>query len=155
MPAGSLKILMKPALHFKDEDILFPKLPSSDSRISHLSSTKPSLISFSIPLCLRPSIPTSFQFHKVLDLLLEPEGLLSNSSVLQSLAIVVIVLFPTFSLRSCLRHHPGTLIYKLAAKAWLIPTPPSSFLNRRLSVGEIALERLRGKREKRERLAGI
>lgn len=89
-----------------------------------LSSTKLSLISFSIRRCLCPSSPTSFQFHKVLDLLLEPEGLLSNSSVLQSLAIVVIVLFPTFSPRFCLRHHPGTLIYKLAAKAWLISTPP-------------------------------
>ncbi len=48
-----------------------------------------------------------------------PIHLLSNLS--PSLAIVVIVLSLTFSSRSCLHHHPGTLIYKLAAKAR--PTP--------------------------------
>lgn len=117
------------------------------------------------PLSLQPSCLSGtlhphilFVFTERLTFCSSPEGLLSNSSVLQSLspslAIVVIVPSLTFCSCSCLRHHPGTLIYKLAAKAQ--PPPPSFhlLLGWRQSIEEIA--ELRGrKKEKGESLARI
>ena len=106
-----------------------------------------------------PVSPHPFLFYRVLDLPLEPEGLLSNSSVLQSLSgsrPLWLLFFLSLSPRTpALRHHPGTLIYKLAAKAW--PNLPSSTsssssssssssfsFSRRQSSGEIAAERQEG-----------
>lgn len=107
----------------------------------------------SLSLCIRPSTPTSFQFYRVLDLLLVPEGLLSNSSVppvsLPRLSPLWLLsfFFVTFSSCSSLRHHPGALIYKLPVPAQPTPHPHFSPLLLHNSA-EIAAVRRRGRKAK-------
>lgn len=137
----------KPAPNFAEkmmQSFFFSKLPPSDTSPPRPFSAQPRLISPSLPLCPRPCVPTSFfLFYRALDLPLEPEGLLSNSSVLQSPSVsrpLWLLFFLSLSpLAPALRHHPGALIYKLAAKAWLIPSSSSSS-----SSGEIVAERQEG-----------
>lgn len=125
----------------KRQTSFLSKLPQSDTSSSRLSSIKPSLVSFSAqhPSC----------FTKRLTFCSSPKAycpihLSSNLSL--PLAIVVIVLSLTFSSCSGLCHHPGTQIYKLAAKAWLLSPPPAPPWVRRHSSEEIAAERLKGRK---------
>lgn len=105
-------VLTQLALNFTD--ILFPKLPLSDTRISFFSF-EPFLILLSFALCLWPSIPASFLRYEVPDLLLDPTGLLSDSSV-----------SPPIS-RSL---SPLSLLFVLSG--FLLPLPPSPSRHRDL-----------------------
>lgn len=95
-------------------------------------------------LTLHPHI--LFCFSERLTFCSSPQGLLSNSSALQSPLVSRHCGYCSSSSlsppRSCLHHHPGTLIYKLAAKPRPNP-PPSPFSSscRRQSGRKIALER--------------
>lgn len=100
----------------------FCKLSLSDTRIPYLLSIKPCLISFGLPLCLHPHIlsvlqsawPSARARRLIVQFICSP--------ISPRLLPLWLLFFRSLSPPcSCLRHHPGTLIYKLAAKAWPIP----------------------------------
>lgn len=129
MPAGSFIILARLAFDLTD------KRCSHSFPLNYLCVTPEFPIFALLSLAWFPSAflsvwgpPSShpFCFTERLTFCSSPKAycpihLFSNLS--PSLAIVVIVLSLTFYSRSCLRHHPGTLIYKLAAEACTPPSP--------------------------------